>query len=76
MQKRIAGGTGCSTHSPATRRIWERVRHRMSLMTDHSEAVWALFNNEMASDRSKYLLFSASASGSVMAHDVEHGKNE
>ena len=48
----------------------------MSLMTDHSEAVWALFNNEMASDRSKYLLFSASASGSVMAHDVEHGKNE
>ena len=53
-----------------------RVRHRMSLMTDHSEAVWALFNNEMASDRSKYLLFSASASGSVMAHDVEHGKNE
>ena len=43
-----------------------RVRHRMSLMTDHSEA----------SDRSKYLLFSASASGSVMAHDVEHGKNE
>ena len=45
-------------------------------VTDHSEAVWALFNNEMASDRSKYLLFSASASGSVMAHDVEHGKNE
>lgn len=66
----------CSICSLVIRKNERNMKHRMSLITDHSEAVWALFNNELASDRSRYLLFSASASGSVMGYDVEHGKNE
>ena len=47
--------------------------YRIEIFTEHSDAVWSLFNNEKALDRSRFLLFSASASGSLLCHDLERG---
>lgn len=50
------------------------VRGRMSVIYDHSDAVWSLFNNDGASEEFSRWLFSASASGCVKGHDMESGE--
>ena len=51
------------------------MRGRMSVIYDHSDAVWSLFNNDGASEECSRWLFSASASGCVKGHDMESGEN-
>ena len=46
----------------------------MMILRDHDEAVWTLFNNESAQDGSQNLLFSGSASGQILAFDLDRGK--
>ena len=43
------------------------------ILRDHDEAVWTLFNNEMATDGSQHFLFSGSASGHLIAFDLDRG---
>lgn len=45
----------------------------LTVFSDHSDAVWCLFNNAEASYNQQHLLFSASASGSLLCHDIEKG---
>ena len=47
----------------------------MMILRDHDEAVWTLFNNESAQDGSQNLLFSGSASGQMLAFDIDRGNN-
>ena len=65
---------GLFDSTPSTPSVCIRgVTNRLSEFTEHSDAVWTLFNNEKAQDRSRFLLFSASASGSLLSHDLERG---
>ena len=50
------------------------MKDRMSVIYDHSDAVWSLFNNDGASVECSRWLFSASASGCMKGHDMESGK--
>ena len=50
------------------------VSRRFLELTQHSDAVWALFNNEMAAGKAGRLLFSASASGTLLCSDLERGR--
>ena len=55
---------------------WARgrvVRRRVSVLCDHSDAVWSLFNNGRASSGCSRWLFSSSASGSMKGYDMESG---
>lgn len=55
---------------------WARaraVRCRVSVLCDHSDAVWSLFSNGRASPGCRRWLFSASASGSMRGYDLESG---
>ena len=54
--------------------LWIDVTNRMMILRDHDEAVWTLFKNESAQDGSQNLLFSGSASGQILAFDLDRGK--
>ena len=52
--------------------VW-RLTRRVSVMCDHSDAVWSLFSNGRAGPGCSRWLFSASASGCMKGYDLESG---
>ena len=75
-----SGYTRSSWNGPfdaAPKAAWASVgalRRRFLELTQHSDAVWALFNNETAAGKAGRLLFSASASGTLLCSDLERGR--
>ena len=69
----VLGEMGCSTRFRSQRRDIGPIGCRLAVFQEHQDAVWSLFNNEKAHDACRHLLFSCSASGTILANDLERG---